>query len=224
MHGRFARAGRRDGSGSDFEREIWHAYEILQALDLLSLCICLVDLGQVSSGETQVMARTLFSIDQEPSRRVILRAPLDNAGRRVDLTVSVVARQRRRGRPVPLRCAGDRRRGARAGPRRQALRISGRGGGDVRLRPGGPSPVLRRRSAQLREVDLTVTGGTLVTPSGARRVGHRRRRRAASSRSPPTSACRRPGRSFDAAGQAPSPRSRRPRRATPASTRPSMTT
>jgi hypothetical protein len=76
---------------SDFEREIWHAFEILQVLDLLSLCICLVDLGQVSSAETQVMARTLFSIDQEPSRRVILRAPLDNAGRRIDLTVSVVA-------------------------------------------------------------------------------------------------------------------------------------
>jgi hypothetical protein len=75
---------------SDFERDIWHAYEILQVLDLLSLCICLVDLSQESPAHTVLMSSTLFTIDQEPSRRLILRAPMSNDGRRVDLTASVV--------------------------------------------------------------------------------------------------------------------------------------
>ncbi len=76
---------------SDFESDLWHGYEILQALDLLSLCMCLVDLSTPSSDEEEVMARTLFSIDQEPSRRIILRAPRDGEADRVDLTVSVVS-------------------------------------------------------------------------------------------------------------------------------------
>jgi hypothetical protein len=80
-----------DRARSDFERDVWHAYEVLQVLDLLSLCLCLVDLSRESQAETQVMARTLFSIDQEPSRRIILRAPRSNEGDRVDLTVSVAA-------------------------------------------------------------------------------------------------------------------------------------
>jgi hypothetical protein len=75
----------------DFERELWHAYEILQVLDLLSLCICLVDLNRESPEHTVQMSRTLFSIDQEPSRRLILRAPISNHGQRADLIASVVA-------------------------------------------------------------------------------------------------------------------------------------
>jgi len=76
---------------SDFERDVWHAYEILQALDLLSLSMCLVDLDRESVAEAQVMARTLFPIDQDASPRIILRAPRDKHGDRVDLTVRVVA-------------------------------------------------------------------------------------------------------------------------------------
>jgi hypothetical protein len=80
-----------DRARSDFERDVWHGYEILQVLDLLSLCLSLIDLEHESPAHTLVMARTLFSIDQEPSRRVILRAPRNREGDRVDLTVSVVA-------------------------------------------------------------------------------------------------------------------------------------
>jgi hypothetical protein len=80
-----------DQPRADFERDIWHSYEILQVLDLLSLFICLVDLSRESTAETHVMARTLFSIDQEPTRRTILRAPRTNGGDRVDLTVSLTA-------------------------------------------------------------------------------------------------------------------------------------
>jgi hypothetical protein len=74
---------------ADFEREIWHSYEILQVLDLLSLCMCLVDPAQPSSSESVVMARTLFSIDQEATQRVILRAPRTRERDRVDMTVRV---------------------------------------------------------------------------------------------------------------------------------------
>ena len=78
-----------DRHRSDYERDIWHAYEILQVLDLLSLCMCLVDPMRPSSSESVVMARTLFSIDQEPTQRVILRAPRTKEGDRVDVTVRV---------------------------------------------------------------------------------------------------------------------------------------
>jgi hypothetical protein len=76
---------------SDFERDVWHAYEILQVLDLLSLCLCLVDLDSPSTSEVEVMARTLFSIAQQSSRRAILRAPRTREGDRVDLVVTVTA-------------------------------------------------------------------------------------------------------------------------------------
>jgi hypothetical protein len=93
--GRRARAIREtwphDRPRGDFERELWHAYEILQVLDLLSLCICLVDLTRESSEHTVRMSGTLFSIDQEPSRRLIMRAPISERGQRADLVVSVVA-------------------------------------------------------------------------------------------------------------------------------------
>ena len=80
-----------DRPRADFERDVWHTYEILQVLDLLSLFACLVDVSRESTADTQVMARTLFAIDQAPTRRIILRAPRDDVGDRVDLTVSVVA-------------------------------------------------------------------------------------------------------------------------------------
>jgi hypothetical protein len=82
---------RSDRPRSDFERDIWHVYEILQVLDLVSLCVCLVDLERESSEDAEVMARTLFPIDQKASPRVILCAPRDKHGDRVDLTARVVA-------------------------------------------------------------------------------------------------------------------------------------
>jgi hypothetical protein len=80
-----------DGPRADFERRLWHAYEILQALDLLSLFACLVDVDRESTADAQVMARTLFSIDQEPNPRTIRRCPINDIGDRVDLAVSVAA-------------------------------------------------------------------------------------------------------------------------------------
>lgn len=76
---------------SDFERDVWHTYEILQVLDLVSLCMSVVDVERESTGEPEAMARTLFPIDQQPSPRIILRAPRDKHGNRVDLTARVAA-------------------------------------------------------------------------------------------------------------------------------------
>jgi hypothetical protein len=80
----------RDQTRSDFERAVWHVYEVLQVLDLVSLCICLVDLGRPSEEKTVLMSSTLFGVEQEPSRRLILRAPMSADGQRVDLTARVV--------------------------------------------------------------------------------------------------------------------------------------
>ncbi len=79
-----------DQTRSDFERGVWHAYEVLQVLDLVSLCICLVDLGRESAEKTVLMSSTLFSVEQEPSCRLIPRAPMSDDGRREDLTARVV--------------------------------------------------------------------------------------------------------------------------------------
>ena len=80
-----------DRPRADFERRLWHSYEILQVLDLLSLFACLVDLDRESTADAQVMARTLSAIDQEPTRRTIMRCPRNDIGDRIDLAVSVAA-------------------------------------------------------------------------------------------------------------------------------------
>jgi hypothetical protein len=78
------------GLRSEFEAETWHAYEILQALDFLSLAICLLDLAQPVGGEEAApMPRTLPHVDQPPGGRMIPNVPMGRGGDRVDLRIWV---------------------------------------------------------------------------------------------------------------------------------------
>ena len=69
------------GRRSDFDAATWHAYEVLQAVDLLSLAIGLMDLdGPGGSGEALDMAATLARLDQPGGGRILTSVPTDAAG------------------------------------------------------------------------------------------------------------------------------------------------
>ena len=79
------------GVRSDFEADVWHAYEVLQSLDFISLALCLVDLERPSAaGDPVPLPATLRSVDQLPEARVIpaVRAA---GGERLDLTLRLTA-------------------------------------------------------------------------------------------------------------------------------------
>lgn len=81
------------GPRSEFEARLWHAYEVLQALDLLSLLLCLVDVGRptdLSAPPAPVQA-TLREIDQRPGPRVVGAVPTGPGGEHVALTAAVLA-------------------------------------------------------------------------------------------------------------------------------------
>ncbi len=75
---------------SDFEQHLWHHYDLLQAWDLLSLYVCLIDLSPADGAAAQPVPATLKSIDQEPGARTIGSVPVAPAGERVELTLRAV--------------------------------------------------------------------------------------------------------------------------------------
>jgi hypothetical protein len=81
------------GRRSEFERDTWHAYEILQALDFLSLALCLLDAERPSGPEEPVaMPGTLPSVDQPTGARAIPAVPVGPGGREhVDVILRVSA-------------------------------------------------------------------------------------------------------------------------------------
>jgi hypothetical protein len=80
------------GLRSEFERDTWHAYEILQALDFLSLALCLLDADRPSDpGEAVAMPGTLPTVDQPTGPRTIPSVPLTGAGDHVDVTLRLSA-------------------------------------------------------------------------------------------------------------------------------------
>jgi hypothetical protein len=78
------------GLRSDFEAALWRDYELLQALDSLSLALCLLDLGTPSASEELALFGTLRPIDQAPGGRIVEHAPAAD-GERLALHVRVVA-------------------------------------------------------------------------------------------------------------------------------------
>ncbi len=71
---------------SDFEASLWHNYDLLQAWDLLSLYVCLIDLS-VADTAPRAVHETLSSIDQEPGPRTIPAVPTAVGGQRVQLVL-----------------------------------------------------------------------------------------------------------------------------------------
>jgi hypothetical protein len=75
---------------SDFEAALWHHFDLLQAWDLLSLYMCLLPHTPAENGEVIPVPKTLKSLDQTPSDRVIQSVPLGVARERVDITLRAV--------------------------------------------------------------------------------------------------------------------------------------
>lgn len=75
---------------SDLEIGLWHNYDLLQAWDLLSLFVCLMDLTPVEGVAPRPVGATLARIDQEPGPRSIPSVPVAPAGERVELVMTAV--------------------------------------------------------------------------------------------------------------------------------------
>ena len=78
------------GRRSEFDAATWHAYEVLQAVDLLSLAHGLMDLERPAPhGEPVDVTTTLARIEQLPGPRVVTGVPLRAGGPHVPIMVTV---------------------------------------------------------------------------------------------------------------------------------------
>ena len=78
----------RGGLRSELELQRWRDYELLQALDLISLALCLVDTREPTAGESIPAATNLRAIDQPPGGRLIVLVPAAG-GSYADLEIRV---------------------------------------------------------------------------------------------------------------------------------------
>jgi Protein of unknown function (DUF3891) len=80
-----------DGRGlrSEFEHQTWYAYELLQALDLMSLALGLIDTEQAAMGDPVPVPSTLARIEQPPGARSIPAVPVAPGGPYVELTLRI---------------------------------------------------------------------------------------------------------------------------------------
>lgn len=91
------------GRRSHFEAEVWYAYEVLQAVDLLALALPMLDLSLRSgTAEARPIGGTLTLIDQPVGARVIDGAPTRVGGDYVDVRVWVQEPRRVLLRPYPF--------------------------------------------------------------------------------------------------------------------------
>jgi hypothetical protein len=80
-----------EGLRSEFEANAWHAYEVLQALDVASLALSLIDPTVPSdrSVDPLLLTATLFQVEQPPGPRVLPTVPTAPLGEHLDLRFSV---------------------------------------------------------------------------------------------------------------------------------------
>lgn len=80
-----------DGLRSRFEADAWHAYEILQALDVTSLALSLLDPAVPTdpAAEAQSLPHTLFAVEQPPGARILPAVPTAPLGEHLELTFAV---------------------------------------------------------------------------------------------------------------------------------------
>jgi hypothetical protein len=76
---------------SEFEADAWHAYEVLQGLDLISLALSLVDPeAPTAPGADPIpLAATLAMVEQPVGPRLLPAVPTAKLGERVDLRLDV---------------------------------------------------------------------------------------------------------------------------------------
>jgi hypothetical protein len=79
------------GPRSEFEADAWHAYEVLQALDLISLALSLVDpeAPTAPDAEPVPLAATLATVEQPVAPRLLPAVPTAKLGARIDLRLDV---------------------------------------------------------------------------------------------------------------------------------------
>ena len=79
------------GLRSAFEAALWRDYEVLQALDLLSLALCLLDTRRPTDPQAPppLAAMTLRGLEQPPGGRIVARVPAAN-GAHLDLRLDVI--------------------------------------------------------------------------------------------------------------------------------------
>jgi hypothetical protein len=79
------------GLRSAFSAELWRDYETLQALDLLSLALSLLDTASVSdpAAPAPLMSETLRPLEQPPGGRIIECVPA-SGGRHLELRLDVI--------------------------------------------------------------------------------------------------------------------------------------
>lgn len=75
---------------SDLELGLWHNYDLLQAWDLLSLYVCVLDYTPAPRVEAVPVQSTLKGLVQTPGDRTVEAVPTTIGGERVDLTLSAV--------------------------------------------------------------------------------------------------------------------------------------
>jgi hypothetical protein len=92
------------GRRSEFDADNWHAYEVLQAVDLLSLAIGLVDLEGTAGvdAEPADLATTLGRVDADARPRILGGVPLAAGGEHVTLLLRVAGPGRLEVDPYPL--------------------------------------------------------------------------------------------------------------------------
>jgi hypothetical protein len=91
------------GRRSEFDAQVWHAYEVLQAVDLLSLGLGLMDTDSAGdASEPLPVDASLSSIDQGSAARTIGSVPLAAGGPVVTLTLTTFGGGRVSLHPYPL--------------------------------------------------------------------------------------------------------------------------
>jgi Protein of unknown function (DUF3891) len=80
------------GRRSDFDRQTWYAYELLQALDLMSLALGLVDTTEPTRrGDAVSVPQTLARIEQPPGARSVPAVPVAPGGPYIAVMLRVIA-------------------------------------------------------------------------------------------------------------------------------------
>jgi Protein of unknown function (DUF3891) len=79
------------GPRSEFEADAWHAYEVLQALDLISLALSLLDpeAPTAPDAEPLPLPATLATVEQPVAPRLLPAVPTAKLGERIDLRLDV---------------------------------------------------------------------------------------------------------------------------------------
>jgi uncharacterized protein DUF3891 len=80
-----------EGLRSEFEAAAWHAYEVLQALDVISLALSLIDPDEPTDpgAETLPLTSNLWLVEQPPGARILPSVPTGPLGEHLQLTFEV---------------------------------------------------------------------------------------------------------------------------------------